>query len=582
MNPQPIFVSMNRLSPVLLFFLFAYFALLVPSALAQTPSQSSSPGAADIRNAMMAMGQGDTAGARVILDSLVAVHPESAPAWNALGMVTRRAGDHEASLSAFESVESINPGSGPTAFNIGVAHAFLSHVDSAFEWLQRAKDSGTVLTPNIALSPAAAALRSDPRWSSLFPAPSEYAEPFVEDREILQDWYGETAGDVFGWIARNIGDVDGDGIADITTSATGFNSQSGKVYVYSGGSGVLLWSVSGSIPGGRLGHGIESAGDVNADGIPDVVAAAPYINEVRVFSGDDGTELFSVAGADTSGAFGLSVKGLGDINGDGHSDLLIGEPFQVWGAPINGGDLSRPGRAHIISGADASTLAILEGDAPGDGFGSSVSGRVLESGGYRFIVGAPGGGEAGTGMAWVFDSLEGPLFTAEPDAGAAQFASMFLSVVGDLNADGTEDIYIADWGDNAAAPGAGKIYLYSGTDGDRLFAIEGEAAGDGYGIGIADAGDVDRDGYDDLIVGAWQHASAAPSGGKLYVHSGRDASLLFEVTGSVAGETLGFDTTGVGDINGDGWVDFLVTSAYSMRHGFRTGRTLILSGKPSP
>ena len=156
---------------------------------------------------------------------------------------------------------------------------------------------------------------------------------------------------------------------------------------------------------------------------------------------------------------------------------------------------------------------------------------------------------------------------------------MFLSVVGDLNADGVQDVYISDWGDNAAAPGAGKVYLYSGKDGSRLFALQGEAAGDGYGIGISDAGDVDGDGFDDLVVGAWQHASAAPSGGKLYVHSGRDGHLLYSITGNVPGETLGFDTTGMGDVNGDGIPDFLVTSAYSVKNGFQSGRTLIISGR---
>ena len=109
---------------------------------------------------------------------------------------------------------------------------------------------------------------------------------------------------MFGWIARTIGDVDGDGITDITTSATGFNGQAGKIYVYSSGTGEMLWSQEGDAPGGRLGHGIEAAGDVNADGIPDVVAAAPYANRVTVYSGDDGEPLFSLSGSDSTGAFG--------------------------------------------------------------------------------------------------------------------------------------------------------------------------------------------------------------------------------------------------------------------------------------
>ena len=122
------------------------------------------------------------------------------------------------------------------------------------------------------------------------------------------------------------------------------------------------------------------------------------------------------------------------------------------------------------------------------------------------------------------------------------------------------------------------MYLYSGLDGSRLFSLQGEAAADGFGIGISDAGDVNQDGYDDLVVGAWQHASAAPSGGKLTIHSGKDGSLLYSITGKVPGETLGFDTTGMGDVNGDGIPDFLVTSAYSVKNGFQSGRTLIISG----
>jgi hypothetical protein len=155
---------------------------------------------------------------------------------------------------------------------------------------------------------------------------------------------------------------------------------------------------------------------------------------------------------------------------------------------------------------------------------------------------------------------------------------MFISIVGDVNADGAPDIYASDWGDTTLGPNTGKVYIHSGADGSRLYVFDGEAAGDGFGIGVSDAWDVDGDGYDDMLIGGWQNASAAPSGGKLYLYSGKDGSLMRTITGKIPGETLGFDTTGIGDVNGDGTVDFLVTSAYSVVNGWHSGRVFILSG----
>jgi hypothetical protein len=141
------------------------------------------------------------------------------------------------------------------------------------------------------------------------------------------------------------------------------------------------------------------------------------------------------------------------------------------------------------------------------------------------------------------------------------------------------DIYASDWSNNALGPSTGRIYIYSGHDGRRLHALTGEAASDGFGIGVADAGDVDGDSRDDLVIGAWQHASAAPSGGKVYVYSGVSGALLRAITGKVMGETFGFDATGVGDVNGDGAIDYLLTSAWSAIKGPRTGRVFIISGR---
>jgi hypothetical protein len=101
---------------------------------------------------------------------------------------------------------------------------------------------------------------------------------------------------------------------------------------------------------------------------------------------------------------------------------------------------------------------------------------------------------------------------------------MFVSVVGDIDADGVADIYASDWSHEAKGPTTGRIFVHSGADGRRLLTLTGEAQGDGFGIGPADAGDVDVDGHADLVIGAWRHAGAAPAGGKVYLYSRKDGS----------------------------------------------------------
>jgi hypothetical protein len=195
-------------------------------------------------------------------------------------------------------------------------------------------------------------------------------------------------------------------------------------------------------------------------------------------------------------------------------------------------------------------------------------------------VGAPNAGANQRGRVYVYAGLTSkPKFVIESDETGSQLGGMFVSVVGDVNGDKVPDVYASDWANTAKGISTGRIYVHSGADGKRLLTLTGEAAGDGFGIGPADVGDVNRDGYDDLLIGAWQHASAATSAGRVYLYSGKDGSLLQTITCRTPGDTFGFDATGIGDVDGDGVIDFLLTSAWSNVKGFRSGRMFIISGK---
>lgn len=515
-----------------------------------------------------------------ILDSLLKSDTENAQLWATLGLAYRQKKSFEKSVENYQKALSINPDSDRLMFQTGLAHAMAKDLDSSFEILNNLKVKGSFNMTNV--GNFAQLFNEDVRYQNLFPSKEEFADPFSEDVEIIHEWVGEAANDQFGWIARNIGDVDKDGFNDMVTSSIGSSEGgqgAGKIYVYSGKSGKLLWSQVGEDINGNLGLSIEMAGDVNADGIPDVVATAPQVNKVFVYNGRNGKQIWKWEGVDSTGAFGRSAKGLGDINGDGHGDILIGEPYQIWGVPINGNLISHAGKFHVYSGKDGKVLKTWEGEKVGDGFGAACGGATI--GKHTFMIfGAPNAGKNNGGKVYVYKGLsDEPAFVIEADSTGRQLGGMFLSIVGDVDADGTPDVYASDWANAALGRSTGRVYIHSGATGEQLYSWTGEAAGDGFGIGVSDAGDVNLDGHDDLIIASWQYGEKAPSGGKCYVYSGKDGSIIRTITGKISGETLGFDTTNLGDINEDGIPDFLVTSAWSAINGFQSGRVYVISGK---
>jgi hypothetical protein len=505
--------------------------------------------------------------ALALLGPLLERAPDNAQAWLAYGQALQKQGQLDRALEAHAKAAGFDETKLQAMYDTGATYALKGEPDNAFAWLERLHETARFNLTGIGIDPDLASLKDDPRFGELFPTPAEFAAPFVEPASIIHEWAGDVDNAWFGWIARNIGDVDGDGVNDVTTSAPAREGFAGRVDVYSGSSGKLVWSVTGEA-GDQLGMGIEAAGDTNADGVPDVVAGAPGAGRAYVYSGTDGAVLLTFEAAHDHESFGGKVSDVGDVDDDGHADVLVG-------APGNNKNGDNAGRVIIFSGKDGSEILTWHGEEAGDRFGSAGGGAE----GY-FVVGAPGAGEGDRGRVYVYQGEDGELaFTIDSAEDDSQLGGMFVSVVGDVDADGVVDIYASDWASDANGKGSGRIYVHSGANGKRLLTIAGEAAGDGFGIGPADAGDVDGDGHDDLVIGAWQHAGAAPSGGKVYAFSGKDGSLMRAWTGKVPGETFGFDATGMGDVDGDGRLDFLVTSAWSAIHGSRSGRMYIVSSK---
>lgn len=516
---------------------------------------------------------GEFAAAAEMLETITKAQPANGIGWQLLGYAYHAQGDFERALPAHLQASKFPQSAGTGFYNAACAYARLGDKERAFGCLRQAESTGAIDMAQMDGDADLASLHDDPRYAELRPAPESFTDPFVEPTRILHEWDGEAPLGQFGWIARNVGDVDGDGAADLVTSAPTFVSgrgPAGRVYVYSGRSGKLLWQQTGQ-SGDQLGLGIEAAGDVNADGTPDVIASAPGRSRAFVYSGKDGQVLLELVGQ-PGDQFGR-VADLGDLDGDGHGEVMVGEPQGKAMGP-------NTGRAIVFSGKTGEILFTLEGERAGDKFGTAVAGwSDAES--ALLVVGAPDAGAGARGRVYVYDRSGNKRFVLEAEPTGAELGGMFVSVVGDVDADGVRDVYASDWSDGARGPTTGRVYVHSGRTGERLWAVAGETAGEGFGIGPADAGDVDGDGHDDLVVGAWQHASAARSGGKVTVLSGRDGSPLRAITCRVRGDTFGFDATGMGDVDGDGQIDFLLTSAWSGVKGTRSGRMFLLAGEAS-
>jgi hypothetical protein len=404
--------------------------------------------------------------------------------------------------------------------------------------------------------------------------------------------------------------------------------------------GFVINGVSG---GDYSGFSVSSAGDVNGDGFDDLIVGAPYSGPNGLYSGatfvvfgkTDGTKVelsdiengnggFVINGVSADDRSGVSVSGAGDVNGDGFDDLIVGAPFD----DPNG---SNSGASFVVFGKTDGTKVelsdiengiggfVINGVSAGDNVGRSVSsaGDVNGDGFDDLIVGvqldAPNGNRSGASFV-VFGKTDGTkVELSDIENGTGGFvingASAFdasgvsVSSAGDVNGDGFDDLIVGAYraGPNGESSGASFV-VFGKTDGTKVelsdiengiggFVINGVSADDRSGVSVSSAGDVNGDGFDDLIVGAYLDDPNGTNSGASFVVFGKTDGTkveLSDIANGIGGFVIngvserdfsGFSVSSAGDVNGDGFDDLIVGAYLDDPNGTNSGASFVVFGK---